>query len=146
MALPTLLTMGREEAEQFTPGPDDLCISIRSPRASHVPRLRAGWREVLSLVFDDAPVGDPSGEAVQLSDDQADAVVALLERHPNAHRLVIHCEVGLSRSVSMAMAIAHAHGAVYRPWWMKRYRIPNRRVYRAVTRAFERRGAGGNAW
>lgn len=136
--LPKLLTFSIEEAEAFIAGADDVCISIRHPGCEPA-RLSSNFREVLRLYFDDIPWVDVPAGAVQISAEQASQVAAFVTHYSAAKRLVIHCHAGCSRSVSMAMAIAAAHGQQYCPSWMRgNYRVVNKRVYDAVIAAFRR--------
>ena len=107
---PAIVVMGRGTVERYQPGPDEVCVSIRSPGESP-PVLAPAFGAVLRLAFVDAywaPVDDDviDGHPL-LSRADALAVATFVGEHaPTASRVVIHCAVGASRSVSVALALA----------------------------------------
>ncbi len=76
-------------------------------------------------------------------------VATFVSANVDARRLVIHCDVGASRSVSVAMALAKCFiGEDWRPRWLVGHDLrerpaPNPIVYTAIVAAFNR--AWGNA-
>jgi hypothetical protein len=144
-----LLTMGREEAERFIPGEDDVCISILSPGAPPAV-LREGWRAVLRLEFHDFPWPDRDAAvmgAQQITEAQADQVIAFVEAHAqHAKRIVVHCEAGISRSVAIALALGSCYlrrwcwPSWYRAADRERHFVANRIVFYHVIRAWKRAG------
>lgn len=118
-----VVTMSRDDAEGYVPtGLHEICISIRSVGSSQ-PRLSDAFQEVLYLEFDDCEERDEP-RFRSLSHLQAEMVFELLSTNLEADRLVVHCEAGISRSVSLASAIVD----------VMNIRAPNRTVY---TRALE---------
>lgn len=144
---PQLVTMGRREVEEYEPGPDEVCISIRSTSPDDRPAaLRLGFVDVLPLRFDDDCFEGWRDRDRVISHRDADRVIEFVERHRHARKLVVHCMVGASRSVSLAFALAHCYGVQWAPaWWKKmrppvgeRGRIPNPGVYERVCDAYRR--------
>lgn len=93
------------------------------------------------------PVTDPTGR-LQVTDgsqipeehlfqpEHARQIVGLLDAHPSAEHLVVHCTAGISRSSGVGAAvhrIANGDDAVV--FNDRRFR-PNMRVYRAVLQAW----------
>lgn len=137
------VTMGRASVERYRPGADEVCISIRS-RGDTVASLRPGFRDVLWLEFDDDPFDDWQQRDRTITEDDAERVVRFVAKHADARRIVVHCFVGASRSVSLALALKHAcvvDSATFMnseggAFWVPR--VPNRGVYVRVTRALRR--------
>ncbi|GJG88756.1 hypothetical protein tb265_39370 [Gemmatimonadetes bacterium T265] len=153
MSAPQLLAMGRGTAERYQPGAREICISIRSPGES-VADLSPRFMAVLHLAFADACFPYSAEVARRtISARQAEDVAAFVALYRDrARRIVVHCAVGASRSVSLALALSYAHG-----WSVPRARmtrgqlvvdaglvtdrfphrrfIPNRSVFVRVARA-----------
>lgn len=128
--LPQLLVMNREDAEAFIAGPDDVCISIKSPAPTDEPaKLSANFRAVLRVAFHDWPWPNAPEGGGQITAEDADKIVAFALAHRTAKRLVIHCAAGVSRSVSTAQALSVHLG---RSWWFPRWFRPEMRSARAV--------------
>lgn len=121
-----IFTMNRDEAENYEPTSDhEVCISISSVGAPP-PRLSDRFEAVLSLSFDDVDMEDRLSQRFQpFNRLTAQQVQAFIHQHATADRLIVHCEAGVSRSVSMAAAIADHFN----------YRAPNRLVYSLVADA-----------
>jgi len=135
-----VVTMGQGTAERYLPAAGSVCVSIKTPGAPNA-ELQPGWSDVLRLEFADAPWADHRDHAYQLTDEQADEVARFLARHmETAHTCVIHCTVGASRSVSMAMAIEDCGWAKFEKpeWWIVVDAIPNPNVYGRVVHAIRR--------
>lgn len=137
--LPQLVTMSRREVEQFVPTPGTACISIISPGNTAVgfggeADLRAGYAAVLRLAFHDLPQKWPPAwpqmndlDAKYVADFVVDKCV---NGGQNVRRIVVHCDMGISRSVSMADAIHRVlYGAPRRE-----ERPPNLPVYALTLR------------
>ncbi|MGC4122717.1 MAG: hypothetical protein QM765_50730 [Myxococcales bacterium] len=117
---------------------EHVVVSIRDPdrkpaRIQKDPKLR----EVLCLAFDDA---EPGGrfllpKSIQLmTADHAKAIWAFVDRHKaSAPLMVVHCEMGLSRSPAVAAAIARALGGED-DFFFREY-LPNRFVYDLMLKA-----------
>lgn len=108
---PPIVTMGREQAERYRPGPDEVAISIRS-RGERRAALAGEFRAVLLLEFNDDQWDGWQERGETMSVAQAADVVAFVEAHRfTARRIVIHCHVGISRSASLAKALAAGYRA-----------------------------------
>lgn len=104
-----VLALSQREAEAFVPEAGDVCISIRSHRAE-CPTLHPQWRDVLYLRFNDVQC-ECHASPLGLSRPAARSLVEfVLRHHQSATRIVVHCFVGVSRSVSVAAAIRAALG------------------------------------
>jgi predicted protein tyrosine phosphatase len=94
--------MSRAEAEQHRPLPGAVCISIANPRQSPA-RLEEGWSAVLRLGFHDTD--RPGGNFTPMTQEHAREVIAFCHSHRDAP-IVVHCQVGHSRSVAVGAFIA----------------------------------------
>lgn len=120
------MTMGVREAERFIPGRDDVCISIRTPGAEPA-ELCGGWRAVLRMFINDLPENQPRLVPGDITPAQADEIVQFVRAYRDAKRLVIHCDAGVSRSVSVARALDAT--------WLN---APNMVIFDAVRAAMRR--------
>jgi rhodanese-related sulfurtransferase len=137
--------MSRDDAEKFIAGPNDVCISIRTPGAEPAD-LSPNFREVLRLYFHDLG-GFPEpwpADAEQLTAEQAESIVQFALRHRQAQRLIVHCEAGISRSVAVALALSTelagywAFPRWYTPEWRGDRFVHNRYVFDLVVGACKR--------
>jgi predicted protein tyrosine phosphatase len=138
-------------------------ISITDPPPYSEPvrfRLRWGLRAVLPLSFHDfdPPRHDPAilidGKPLTswtMTAADAEAVRAFVAEHAETAKiLLIHCEAGVSRSPSMAFAIADAMGWPRKvvQWGrpgMNAMKAPNGHVYRTTLAAFPELGVLASA-
>jgi predicted protein tyrosine phosphatase len=105
---PDLVVLSREDAEFYEPGPNEICISISDPDAPPAdvsPRFAA----VLRLNFDDVTEQRASSD-ILFATDMARAIVDFVDVWPDADRLVVHCNMGVSRSPGVALGLCDAHG------------------------------------
>lgn len=142
MKLPELQTMSRGEAEAHVPRVSDAMISISSPGNTAAgfegeAKLKDGYAAVLRLAFHDVPKTWPPTWP-QMSDRDAQWVAEfVVESCLNngsrpVDRILVHCDLGQSRSVSMAMAIHRVlHGGA-----MHEERPRNVPVYALTLQAF----------
>lgn len=101
--LPPILVLSRSKAEAYTPRDSaEVCISIRS-RTTLARRLSPSFAAILHCEFDD--VAPDTDRAQNITRDEARRLVAFALQHRRATRLVIHCDAGASRSVSVAAAL-----------------------------------------
>lgn len=113
-------------------GVGHVVISIRDPDRKPVRiKERKGLRAVLRLAFDDVePVGDveiPPGLR-KMSEADASAIWRFVDEHKaSVGLLVVHCEMGLSRSPAVAAAVTRALGGDDAPFF-EEY-TPNLFVY-----------------
>lgn len=100
-----LITMGQYEAERLSPRADWHVISIRSPgNPAAMIANKFGACTFVAMADDDS--SDP--DAVHKI-----ARAAMAAYRANAETLVVHCEMGVSRSVGVARAIAQALELTY---------------------------------
>lgn len=112
--------MSQREAEHYrVTTPHEICISVTS-HGLPVATLDTGFQDVLRLQFDDLalplttpldavrPATSLHPHGPQPFDRRTAAQVwQFVERHhPNATRLVIHCQMGVSRSRGLALGLA----------------------------------------
>ena len=102
---PEVIVASRSAAESYTPSPEAVAISVRSPR-SHAAALPDGFGNVLRLSFDD--VEEPRPNCEVLSDGDAERIARFLVFNRNAKKLLIHCEAGVSRSAGIKLGIMDA--------------------------------------
>lgn len=141
-----MITMGQGEAERYMPGPNECCVSITSPGCEEA-TLHGSFAEVHRVSFYDAQSSDWTKQDGIFTPRQAKGIVEFVERNAHRARCVIHCTVGASRSVSVAMALEAEGLAVYdKPsWWGKLASgddpangfIPNESVYDRVVDVIE---------
>jgi len=105
---PNLVVLSREDAEFYEPGPNEICISISdpdTPPADVSPQFAA----VLRLNFDDVTERGTDSD-ILFAADHARAIVDFVDLWPDADRLIVHCNMGVSRSPGVALGLSDAHG------------------------------------
>jgi predicted protein tyrosine phosphatase len=105
---PDLVVLSREDAEFYEPGPNEICISISDPDAPPAdvsPRFAA----VLRLHFDDVTERGVDSD-ILFAADHARAIVDFVDVWPDVDRLVVHCNMGVSRSPGVALGLCDARG------------------------------------
>jgi predicted protein tyrosine phosphatase len=105
---PDLVVLSREDAEFYEPGPNEICISISDPDAPPAdvsPRFAA----VLRLHFDDLNERNQQSD-ILFAADHARAIVEFVDVWQDADRLIVHCNMGVSRSPGVALGLCDAHG------------------------------------
>jgi predicted protein tyrosine phosphatase len=119
---------GQYQCQQYRPGEDEVCISISSTGHGIVnPTLPKEFVDVLRLEFDDVAIGDfGMADAKTITPEQAEQVAQFVSKHFSRKKLVIHCFAGMSRSRSMAAAIANVLQLPYD------YTIRNSSVFRTT--------------
>lgn len=131
-----LLVLGQFSAERYQPQTgEEVCISITArddPSFGMAPAKLSGmFRDILRLQFDDVAVGSADYEAAtSITEDEAAKVVEFVKKHADKKKLVIHCFAGMSRSRSMASAIADYLDLPYD------FTVLNPHVYDTVVNAF----------
>ena len=97
----------RVVAELYKPAPNSALISIHD--VSEAPAtLQPGWLDVLVLRFHDTD-GQQVGLEV-FSEAQAREVLAFARRHHGCDELVVHCQMGHSRSAAIAIYLSEQYG------------------------------------
>ena len=100
--------LSREAAERHDPDGFEICISITDPAAPPA-QLSTGFAAVLRLAFSDI-VEIQTPEDVLFAPDHAEAVLEFVEQWRHADRLVVHCQVGMSRSPAVALGLCDRFG------------------------------------
>ena len=126
-----VLVLSASQAAQQPASRQAAVISIRGAQDREIP-LSSKYRGVLRLVFEDLSEVDDGHEADTISEAQAAAVARFVREHADARTLIVHCQMGISRSRSMAAAICDVERKPYS------YSAVNDAVYRMVRRALER--------
>lgn len=105
---PQLVVLSREEVERYEPGRREICISISDPFAKPA-RLSPRFQSVLRLYFNDVVErGDPSD--ILFENEHAAAITTFLDNAPEFNRLVLHCNMGVSRSPGVALGLCDLKG------------------------------------
>ncbi|HEX6629056.1 MAG TPA: hypothetical protein VF105_13990 [Gemmatimonadaceae bacterium] len=105
---PQLVVLSREEVERYEPGRREICISISDPFARPA-RLSSRFQSVLRLYFNDVVErGDPSD--ILFETEHAAAITTFLDSAPEFNRLVLHCNMGVSRSPGVALGLCDLKG------------------------------------
>lgn len=103
-----MVVLSREEAERYEPREREICISIADPDAepAHVSNRFAA---VIRLHFTDViERGEPAD--VLFSADHARAIREFFDAWPDATRVVVHCNAGVSRSPGVALGLCDIRG------------------------------------
>ncbi|MFL5611782.1 MAG: hypothetical protein ACJ78G_13855 [Gemmatimonadaceae bacterium] len=105
---PELVVLSRERAESYEPRGNEICISISDPTAPPA-RVSPQFASVLRLYFDDViERGEPSD--VLFATEHARAIKGFLEQWPDVDRIVVHCNMGVSRSPGVALGLCDLRG------------------------------------
>ncbi|MDP9205231.1 MAG: hypothetical protein M3P12_07210 [Gemmatimonadota bacterium] len=106
--IPEFVVLSREDAELYEPRGTEICISISDPEASPA-RIASGFAAVLRLNFDDVT---ERGEAsdILFAEDHAGEIREFLDSWPNAERVMVHCNAGVSRSPGVALGLCDLRG------------------------------------
>ena len=106
---PALLILDRDEAARYRPAGREICISIRG---ADIPELDLSpvFLAVLPLLFDDidTPGADPAD--VLFAPGHARQIVDFVESWRDLDRIVVHCEMGVSRSPAVALGLCDLFG------------------------------------
>lgn len=105
---PDLVVLSREDAEFYEPGPNEICISISDPDAPPAD-VSPQFAAVLRLNFDDVNERGSDSD-ILFAADHARAIVDFVDLWPDADRLIVHCNMGVSRSPAVALGLCDAHG------------------------------------
>jgi len=105
---PDLVVLSREDAEFYEPGPNEICISISDPDAPPA-GVSPQFAAVLRLNFDDVTERGADSD-ILFAADHARAIVDFVDLWPDADRLIVHCNMGVSRSPGVALGLCDAHG------------------------------------
>jgi predicted protein tyrosine phosphatase len=105
---PELVVMSREDAEHYEPGANEICISISDPDAAPA-RVSRMFEAVLRLHFDDITETDAPTD-ILFAADHARAINDFLDKWPDAEKVIVHCNMGVSRSPGVALGLCDVHG------------------------------------
>jgi predicted protein tyrosine phosphatase len=106
--VPEFVVLSREEAEAYEPRGKEICISISDPDAPSA-QVSPRFAAVLRLNFDDViERGEPSD--VLFAEDHAREIREFLDSWPNAERVMVHCNAGVSRSPGVALGLCDLGG------------------------------------
>ena len=107
----------------FDAGPNAMLIRIQDP-ATEFGKIKYPFKEVYEFEFLDAEDADGFEDECKIQDEQAEAIVRLLQRaQENAMNVVVHCHAGICRSGAV-VEVATIMG--FTP--SDRFRQPNLRV------------------
>ncbi len=93
----------RAIAEKLQPTGTQVMVSIHD-RVQGPAALQTGWKDVLYLSFHDTDVAKEDYDL--FSEEQAKEVIAFIDRHSEVEQIVVHCNMGVSRSAAVAMFIS----------------------------------------
>lgn len=134
---------------------DSVIISISTPDVDYKHLIIAPDEEnrvvaILELSFMDSDkpgdndvYGNPTTIDDLMSDDDAQRVVAFVEKYKDK-RILVHCDAGISRSSAVAAAILKHYTGDDSMIFDSRWYNPNRWVYRKVLEAFENNNSVNN--
>ena len=105
---PDFVVLSREEAERYQPGQREICISISDPDAEPA-NVSDLFEAVLRLHFDDITDSRLSSD-ILFAADHARAITEFLDQWPDAERVMVHCNMGVSRSPAVALGLCDARG------------------------------------
>jgi predicted protein tyrosine phosphatase len=105
---PQLIVLSREEVERYEPRRKEICISISDPYAKPA-RLSPRFKAVIRMYFSDVTErGDPLD--VLFAPDHASAIREFIDGAPEFDRIVLHCNMGMSRSPGVALGLCDLNG------------------------------------
>lgn len=99
--------MSETAASAHRPPDGAVCISVHSPGRPAVP-LSGGFIAVLRLEFSD--IFSPARRGTLMTSEQARQVLEFARRWRGASEIVIHCEMGASRSAGIKLGLLDAWG------------------------------------
>lgn len=141
-----IVFMSREKAAHYHPRGKAALISIHDK--SEEPLLPPPYfEEVLYLRFHDTD-GQVMGLEV-FNEELARKALDFAEKHEGLDELVVHCQMGVSRSAGIALFLSEKHGVpCFRenaPVTCQTWRIYNRKVYTTLARAEHGEGSAFGA-
>lgn len=105
---PQLIVLSREEVERYEPRRKEICISISDPYAKPA-RLSPRFKAVIRMYFSDVTErGDPLD--VLFAPDHASAIREFIDGAPEFDRIILHCNMGMSRSPAVALGLCDLNG------------------------------------
>jgi len=105
---PDLVVLSREDAEAYEPRGREVCISISDPEADPA-RISPRFAAILRLSFNDiTEMGEPTD--ILFAREHAAAITKFIDSWPSAERVVLHCNMGVSRSPGVALGLCDLRG------------------------------------
>jgi predicted protein tyrosine phosphatase len=105
---PEFVVLSREQAERYEPRGKEICISISDPDAAPA-RVSPRFAAVLRLSFNDVTErGEPSD--ILFAEDNAREITGFIDSWPDAERVMVHCNAGVSRSPGVALGLCDLRG------------------------------------
>lgn len=105
---PKLIVLSREEVERYEPRRKEICISISDPYAKPA-RLSPRFKAVIRMYFSDVTEsGHPLD--VLFAADHANAIREFIDGAPEFDRIILHCNMGISRSPAVALGLCDLNG------------------------------------
>ena len=106
---PELVVLSRDDAESYEPaGSREVCISISDPDAEPA-RVSPKFASVLRLYFNDITErGEPTD--ILFAQEHAESITRFIDGWPSAERIVVHCNMGVSRSPGVALGLCDLRG------------------------------------
>ena len=105
---PELVVLSREDAEAYEPTGREICISISDPDAEPA-RVSHGFVAILRLSFDDVTQrGVPTD--ILFAGEHASSINEFVDGWPGVERVVVHCNMGVSRSPGVALGLCDLRG------------------------------------
>lgn len=106
--VPEIIVLSREDAEAYEPRGREICISIFDPGAEPAD-VSPRFASVLRLSFDDMiEMGEPTD--ILFAPNHATGIMRFIDDWPAVDRIVIHCNMGVSRSPGVALGLCDRHG------------------------------------
>jgi predicted protein tyrosine phosphatase len=105
---PELIVLSREDAESYQPTMREICISIADPDAEPA-NVSDRFVAVLRLHFDDITERALSSD-ILFAADHARAITTFIDKWPDIERVMVHCNMGVSRSPGVALGLCDAQG------------------------------------
>jgi predicted protein tyrosine phosphatase len=106
--VPELIVLSREDAESYQPTLKEICISISDPDAEPA-NVSVQFVAVLRLHFDDITEMGLESD-ILFAADHARAITTFVDKWPDIERVMVHCNMGVSRSPGVALGLSDAHG------------------------------------
>jgi predicted protein tyrosine phosphatase len=105
---PQLIVLSREEVERYEPRRKEICISISDPYAKPA-RLSKRFIAVIRMYFSDViETADPTD--VLFAAEHAHAIREFIDGAPEFDRIILHCNMGMSRSPGVALGLCDLNG------------------------------------
>ena len=105
---PELIVLSREEVERYEPRRREICISISDPYAKPA-RLSSRFVAVIRMYFSDVTHREDPAD-ILFAPDHARALKDFIDAAPDFDRIILHCNMGISRSPAVALGLCDLNG------------------------------------